>query len=155
MHYKLLLLSFIVFLSCNSADEDEHMEETVTVELAPEDIYAYEVNMDSMTKKRNDSLPARYLHVDSLLKGMNERFEAVRIEKVKQSNDTLYTRIPDAEYLTQRMGSAGPEFYFTSLYFNLTAVPGIRYIKVDLEEGDHAGPTLLGPENFSNYKEAK
>ncbi len=151
---KYLLSIFLFLAACNSADVENEDNDTVAVEkivLQPEEIYAYSVDLDSMRRVANE-LPPEYVQVDSMIKGLNARYPDIILEKIKQSNDTLYTKIDNAEHLTQRMGSAGAEAYFANLYFNLTAVPGVRYVKVDLEEGDHAGPTLLGPNAFSQIR---
>ena len=148
------LLAFAIFLvACNSADNepDEVIEEAATP-LSAEEIYAWSVDMDSQLVRKNPDLPENYYQADSIIKGLNSQYPEIQLQKIRQSNDTLYTRIPNAEHLTQRMGSSGPEMYFATVYFNLTAVPGIRYVNVDMEEGDHAGPGVYGPNNFKDYK---
>lgn len=150
---KYILILAIVFAACNSADPaQEIVEEEEASLLSSEEMYAWSVDMDSMRVRKNDNLPENYFQADSLIKGLNSQYPEIQLEKVRQSNDTLYTRIPDADHLTQRMGSSGPEAYFAALYFNLTAVPGIRYVRVDMQEGDHAGPGVYGPDSFKDYK---
>ncbi len=151
----LLLLLMIVLIGCNSADVEKIDNNSVTesIRVAPEDIFAWSVNPDSATTTKNTMLPYHYLQVDSLIRGLNARFPEILLQKERQSNDTLYTRIEQAEHLTQRMGSSGPDMYFAAAFFNLTAVPGIRYVKIDMQQGDHAGPVLLRPEDYKNYKE--
>ena len=150
---KYLIVLFFVLTACNANDEPEEVAEVeVPTVLNPEEMYAWSVEADSMQVIRNTDLPENYLNADSLIRGLNSQYPEIQLQKVRQSNDTLYTRIPNAEFLTQRMGSSGPEMYFATLYFNLTAVPGVRYVNVDLEEGDHAGPGVYGPDDFKDYK---
>ena len=46
------------------------------------------------------------------------------------------------------MGSTGPELYFAEAVYNLTEIPGIRFINFSLTEGDHAGPDTYSRDSF-------
>jgi hypothetical protein len=69
---------------------------------------------------------------------------------IKTSGDTVYLKIPEATYLTQQMGSSGPTMYFANLVYNLTEIPGIKNINVDLLEGDHAQPGTFNQDSFKD-----
>ncbi|RYF84325.1 MAG: hypothetical protein EON98_09525 [Chitinophagaceae bacterium] len=79
----------------------------------------------------------------------------IRLEKVKQSNDTLYTQIKNANYLTEQMGSAGSEQYIAQAVLNLTSAPGVKYVRIDFEVGSHAMPDVWSKENFKDFKEVE
>lgn len=64
------------------------------------------------------------------------------------SGDTLFIKIPDATYLTQQMGSAGPEVYLAEVIYNCTEIPGIKFVHLDFTEGDHAQPGTFKREDF-------
>lgn len=161
-----LLVCFIA--SCATKEEKQDTEEVVTTEPVDTvvnempvkiynpntELYVWRATAD-YEKKKNPALAAPSLPVDSLIKGLNEYYENVFLEKVKQGGDTLYTVIRESEHLTQRMGSTGSEIYVADVVLNLTSVPGIKYVKIDFKEGDHAQPGVWTAANFKSYKEKK
>jgi hypothetical protein len=48
------------------------------------------------------------------------------------------------------MGSTGPTMFLSSAVYNLTEIPGIRYVNFDFEEGDHASPGTFSRESFKD-----
>lgn len=89
------------------------------------------------------------LTITSVISYLNSQYPNVQLEYLRTSADTLFISIPDAMYLTQQMGSTGPALYFAAAVYNLTEIPGIRYVNFDFEEGDHAQPSVLDRENFN------
>jgi len=69
---------------------------------------------------------------------------------LKISNDTAYLKIPEATHLTQQMGSTGAQLYLAQVIYNLTEIPGIRFVNLDFEEGDHAAPGTYTRESFKD-----
>jgi hypothetical protein len=78
--------------------------------------------------------------------------EKIVLEKIKISGDTIYTIIKDSKYLTDGIGTTGAEVYLADVVLNLTEVPGIKYVNIDLEEGSHMQPGTWNKENFVKYK---
>jgi hypothetical protein len=76
----------------------------------------------------------------------------IKLEYIKSSGDTIFIRIPDANYLTQQMGSSGAEAYLAELVYDCTEIPGIRLVNLDFEEGDHAQPGTYKREDFNTAK---
>lgn len=154
---KPYFILFVFLLSCNSGDTDTTVEEIESTDssivYAPEKLYIWSVDSDSMTKIKNPVVKPEYYNVDTIIKGLNFQYPEIQLKKIKQSNDTLYLGIDDAEYMTQRMGSSGPVFYMANVYFNFTAIPGISYVYLDFTEGDHARPGILTLEDYKHYKE--
>jgi len=74
----------------------------------------------------------------------------VQLAFVKTSGDTVYLKIPDPMYLTQQMGSSGPTIYLAQAVYSLTEVPGIKYVNLDFEEGDHASPGTFNRDSFKD-----
>lgn len=116
-------------------------------------IHLWRVNVDSNSKKRTPNFNEANLNVDSLIRGLNKLYPNVLLEKVKTSGDTVYTKIRDSEYLSESIGSSGPQFYFAEVVLNLTSVPNINFVKIDFEEGSHAVPGVWSAEEYSGYKE--
>lgn len=88
------------------------------------------------------------LSVDAVTRLLNSRYPNIQLQVLRQSGDTLYVQIPEATYLTQQMGSTGPELYFGEAVYNLTEITGIRFINFALAEGDHAGPDTYNRDSF-------
>ena len=108
---------------------------------------------DNYKKIKNPVYMEEILNADSLIKGLNELNENVFVEKITISGDTLYTIIRNSTYLAEQMGSTGAEVYVADLVLNLTAVPGIKYVHLQLEEGSHIQPGTWSQDNFKKYKE--
>jgi hypothetical protein len=162
-----ILLLALLMLGCNQTAE----KEVTTNELPPQKdtmvvqkegevfnpdskLYIWKATPD-YKKIKNTDIPAGLLNADSLIKGLNEQYENIFLEKIKISGDTIYTKIKNASYLTDQMGSTGAEVYVADVVLNLTAVPGIKYVNIDLVEGSHMEPGVWSLENFKKYTEVK
>ena len=143
--YSSVLLLFIVSCSNNKPEEAE----TPVAE-----IYLWEAGLNDSTgllqMKKIISPVVDSLSVISVTGYINGEDSNIQLEYVKTSGDTVFLKIPDAEYLTQRMGSSGPTMYLAGVVYNFTEIPGIKYVNLDFEEGDHAQPGTYSRENFSN-----
>ncbi len=151
---KLFYLSVVVsvfIMACgnNSANKQEADDDSLIVNT----IYSWEATIDSsyLLKMVKDSAkgPDSFT-VTAVLSFINNKYPEIKLEMVRQSNDTLFVKSDDASYLTQRMGSTGPTLYFGDAVYNLTEIPGIRYVDFAIEEGDHAGPGTYNRESFNN-----
>ena len=156
---KSTFLLILAAISCNSNKEEETgtvLADSATVEETPvvinTDLYIWELDPSSMTRKKNPVAAEGSIPVDSLITGLNRKFPEIRMEKVKQSGDTLVARIPDASFLTQQFGSTGAEYYVAEAVLNLTTVPGINFVKLEFKPGDHAEPGVFSKKSFEKYK---
>lgn len=148
---KFILFTALVsfFMACNnSGKSDETIPDTVVA------VQAWEATLNDSTDKieLNKSVPdgPDSLSVDAVIRFLNLRNPNIQVQYVKQSGDTLYISIPQATYLTQQMGSTGPELFFAESVYNLTEIPGIHYVRYDFEEGDHAQPGLFSRDSFKD-----
>jgi hypothetical protein len=164
---RILLLAVITaVVSCNANKEEaiksssiETIEDSATVEPTlqynPESkLYVWKANFD-YTKVQNPTLQQAILNSDSLIKGLNERYENVFLQKDRISGDTLYTFIDDSQYLSNQMGSTGAEVYIADVVLNLAEVPGVKYVAIKMEEGSHAQSGIWTKQNFEQYKTVK
>lgn len=167
-----VILSFL-FFSCNdSSTEHKPVDKDTTRQLINQDtspkvviadtskmagtiLYVWLVDFDNKTKKRNPKFKEEYLNVDTLIKGLNELYPNIKLEKVKISNDTLFTKILDSEYLGERMGMSGAALYLANAIINLTSVDKIKYVKIGFDEGSHATPGIWSAKDFNGYKEIR
>lgn len=126
--YSSVLLLFIVSCSNNKSEEAE----TPVAE-----IYLWEAGLNDSTgllqMKKIISPVVDSLSVASVTGYINGDDSNIQLEYVKTSGDTVFLKILDAEYLTQRMGSSGPTMYLAGVVYNFTEIPGIKYVNFDFE----------------------
>jgi hypothetical protein len=142
----------VLFGSCGSNSADKPTAEGDSADAAP--AVAWEAVINDSTQrlemKRSANAGPDSLSVPAVISFLNKANPDIKLELVKSSNDTLFLKIADAEHLTQRMGSTGPTMYFAAAVYNLTEVPGVRYVNFDFPEGDHAEPGTFGRDNFKD-----
>lgn len=115
--------------------------------------WIWQADANKKTKNKNPQIDSSYYNVDTLLAGLNGKYPRIKLEKSRIGHDTLYAAIRDADYLTEQMGSTGAEQYIADAVLNLTAVPEIRFVRIDFEEGSHASPDVWSRDSFAGYKE--
>jgi hypothetical protein len=149
----LFFLSFtaLLFISCGSNKADEPIVE----EDSPIAInYAWQASLNDSTgkleMKKAEAAGLDSISTASIIDYINRSDSSIHLDIVKISNDTVYLKIQDATYLTQRMGSTGSEMYLAGAVYNLTELPGIHYINLDFEEGDHASPGTFSRDSFKD-----
>lgn len=168
-----LLILLFVFLACYHSSSEQKAVQKDTIEyvgstdssgkVGVQDatkadgtvLYVWCIDFENKRKTRNPNLKEEYLNVDTLIRGLNQLHPAIKLEKVRFSNDTLFTRILDSEYLAERMGTSGAALYLAEVVINLTSVSKIRYVSMDFEEGSHASPGIWSAKDFLEYKEIR
>lgn len=159
------ILALALLFSCSNNANDRTADDSTRIrelpvdsseadieELSKEDFYIWKVDNEDKTMRRNPKLGDDELGVDTLIIGLNEMYPKIKLEKIKQSHDTLYTQIKNADYLTEQMGSAGSEAYLAQAVLNLTAAQGVNFVRIDFEMGSHAMPDVWGKNSFKDYK---
>ena len=151
-YFSLLILASLLFIACNnSADKPE--DDGDTTDLNPP-VYSWQASLNDSTGKlevkKSDAVGPDSLSVPAVITYLNKTNINVQLAFVKNSGDTVYLKIPDAMYLTQQMGSSGPTIYLAQAVYNLTEVPGIKYVNLDFDEGDHASPGTFNRESFKD-----
>lgn len=145
MKKTIIALSGLIFLyACGGSDTEA------------ETLPAVEVNMWNMDQDSVGNLiGTKFIatEIDSLypepvITFINNNNPNIKLEFAKTSGDTLFLRIPDATFLTQQMGSSGPEVYFAETVYNCTEIPGIKFVSFDFKAGDHAEPGTFKREDF-------
>lgn len=147
--YILILDSSILIIACgnNNADGPEDGEDTMAA------FPSWEATLNDSGRlevKRSEQPRPDSLSPEAFTIFLNKRYPNVQLQLIKTSGDTLYMSIPEPTYLTQQMGSSGPQIYFADVVYNLTDIPGIRYVNFDFEAGDHAAPAVLNRNSFKN-----
>lgn len=152
MRNTLILLLALALVCCRGKDEkiNENIED---IPLAFSDtMLIWDVNADSMIMTRDASIPDSAVTLGRIINGLNERYPEIQLVFVNQSNDTLYTKVPNGEYLGNQMGSAGATEWFADAVINLTSVRGINYISFTMDTFSHAGSTIIGREKYGDWK---
>jgi hypothetical protein len=111
----------------------------------------YDENANQMTlvEIKND---ARKLSAGEVAGLLNARYQAVKLDLLKSSGDTIFLQIKNATKLTREMGSAGAQAYLAEVTFSFTELEGIKVVDLLFEEGDHAMPGSYKREDFSEFK---
>lgn len=109
-------------------------------------IWEYDMASDSLIKR----ITPNDISYQVVLKQFNMRYPLINVAFVKLSDDTIFVKIEDASYLTQRMGSAGAYAFMSEFVYSLTEVPTIHFVDIDFQEGDHASPGMYSREDFKN-----
>ena len=166
-----IILIFCFFISCqtNSIKSDHisidsvkqpFLTDTPAITLGHDTLkstgtilYVWSVDFDNKTKTRNLKFKQEYLNIDSLIKGLNQTYPNIKLDKIKISGDTLFTEIKDSEYLGERIGSDGAFAYIADAVINLTSVKDINFVKIDFDDGSHISPGTWSKKEYSNYKE--
>jgi hypothetical protein len=140
------IILFLVSCGSNQTSEADVNNDTLTQQQswqASLDDSSGNINLNRSGAPFPDSLT-----INAVTTFLNSRYPNIQLQVLRQSGDTLYVKIPEATYLTQQMGSTGPELYFGEAVYNLTEIPGIRFINFAMAEGDHASPGTYNRDSF-------
>lgn len=114
------------------------------------DIWIYDYDRDMPVK--NKEVNADTLSPIKLVNFINaiEGHDKIHLEFIKTHLDTIFVKIKESTYLTQRMGSSGAKDYMSTTTFTLTELKGIKKVNFNFEEGDHATPGTYSREYYIN-----
>ena len=148
MRYAIIILMALVLTNCSNDDKKINEAEY----LIDDSILAWETNLDSMIMRRDSTIPDSAITIKRIINGLNEKYPEVYIYFLKQSGDTAYTGVPDADYLGEQMGDAGAMAWFADAVINITSVPGINYVSFKMDTHSHASSTVIGREQYNDWK---
>ncbi len=148
MRFTSIALLALVLICCRSKDENF---DDIPIAIG-DSILVWHTNADSLLMKRDTTIPDTAITVRRIINGLNQKYPEIQLVYLKQNNDTLYTRVPNGEYLGNQMGSAGASAWFADAAINLTSVPGINYVSFSMDTFSHAGSTVISRENYKNWK---
>jgi hypothetical protein len=145
----IILFSGMAVIACrNKADKPITESDTALA------VYSWQSALNDssgrLEMKKVEAVGPDSLSPAAVVSYLNSTDSTVRLVLIKTSGDTVYLKIPDAEHLTQQMGSTGSTLYMAQVVYNLTEIPGIKYVNLDFEEGDHASPGTYTRENFKD-----
>jgi len=148
-----IIAACLLLFACNN-NADKEVVISIDSTAGNSDISSWAPDLDDTTgrlvmKKVTTDGPDT-LSVSSVIEFLNRTNPNVQLFLTRTSGDTIYIHIPQADYLTQQMGSTGPTMYFANAVYNLTEVPGYHVVNFDFIEGDHAMPGPLNRESFKD-----
>lgn len=139
---------FLIIAGC-AGDNRQKEEYAVAEEVVPSLPYLAEFNdMGEITVSKNDAFDFSIIQQDRLVGAFEHHYPEIDLEISHIAADTIYIRIADATFLTQRMGSAGAWSYLMEVTYALTELPEIEAVSFDFEEGDHAVPDIYTRASF-------
>ena len=111
-------------------------------------IAIFDDTSEKLGVEKNPDFNGSSLTVDALTQALITNYPEIKPEVDRISNDTLYVRIADAQYLTQQMGSSGAMMYLLEATYAYTELPEVNAVNFSFKEGDHAIPGTYTRERF-------
>lgn len=152
-HAKLIAVFLVLVVACKCNNDQPA---TPVAELViPDTLLVYDVDPSNKTMHRFTEVPDSAFTVQRVINGLNQKYPDVQLQLLKQQSDTVYVSVPESEVVGERMGSTGAGTWFADVVLNLTAVNGVRFVNITMEEGSHASSGVFKKEDFPAYTEAK
>ncbi len=120
------------------------VEEETSIEDNP--IWEYDYEADSLVRTDSTSSNLTAKEAIQVVNGLYK--DKIKLEYVKQNEDTLFVKIDSATVLTQQMGSAGARAYIALATYTLTEPQNVHVVIFDFKEGDHAYPGAYSRASF-------
>jgi hypothetical protein len=158
--YFLLSIIIITAFSCNTKKSEQKTTDSDTVVLNRvtdssnikiDGHYFWSAELaptSGVVMKRTTPLPADSVTAPNIIQMLNNTYPEIPLQIGKVSNDTMFVKISNSKYLTQQMGSSGPEVYMAEVTYNLTEIAGINFVAIMFKEGDHARPGIFSRTDF-------
>lgn len=145
----------IIIAACNNDKDDVNSSDSAAI-VVPDSLLVYQVDAEAKIMKRFTEIPADSITVERVINGLNQKYPEVRMQFIKQSNDTVYVKFADGgEYIGERMGSTGSAAYLSDAALNVTGVNGVNYVNFAVERHSHISTSVLGKKDFEEFKEEK
>jgi hypothetical protein len=152
-HLIIVAIVLVTACKCNNDQQEPITEDSILV--IPDTLLVYDVNTDTRTWKKFTEVPDSAFTASRIVNGLNQKYPEVQLQLIKQSNDTLYVTVPNNEFLGEQMGNAGAVSWFSDAVLNLTGVPGVTYVNMQMEKRSHALPGVFTKENVKGYQERR
>lgn len=154
-HFALCLLIVSINYSCfqDSSIKQNDVKDSLVQTTIVEDhlefpLWEYDVRGDSMVQHE---IPNN-VTAEMVIREFNDRYAGViNLDLQRITKDTVFLKIDDATYLTQRMGTTGAFAFMAELVYSLTEVPSVYIVNLDFEEGDHASPGVYRRADFDTH----
>jgi hypothetical protein len=160
MKYILLIGFTFLIVSCVQNNKKSDIIKESTTQSIDSNIqkmysrcyYIWSVDSEGKTMKLNPTIKEEDANLDSIIVGLNCKHPFVQLSRKKFVGDTLILDINDSEYLTQQIGTYGATQYLAETIINLTSCKAAKFVRLNFEEGDHAGPGIWSRNDFAYFK---
>ena len=163
-----LFLITIILFSCGSNDSKEEVvykteRDTALVAANPDTSVKiinnklfWSVQANAQNEKRELKKPSTVaintFAPQQLVDSLNNIFADMQLIYKKIGHDTLYISMPKSTRLTNNIGDTGAENYLATVVYNLTELPGIKYVNLDIAPGNHAEPGVYSRDDFKKMQ---
>jgi len=115
----------------------------------------WNADTDAHTRNRLFKPTDSVRSIQPVLNGINQTWPEPGIFLVKHSLDTITAGFHDPDWLSEKIGNATAEQYFSFAAMNLLEIKGVRVVCFELPEGSHASSSCWFREDFSEWQENK
>jgi hypothetical protein len=88
----------------------------------------------------------------AFVNGINKTYNEIKLMFDRVSSDTVFIKIPEAIWLTDRAGNSGAEQYLSFAALNLLETKGANFVHFDFTAGAHARPATWSRKDFKDWK---
>lgn len=154
---RLLYCCLLMAASCNSGKQEATPPDSTTIAAADSSAvvisdahYFWEADLSgkAMEMKKARPVPADSLNTEAILGMLNTEYPELKLELLRSAGDTVFVKVGNSTYLTQRLGSTGAEAVLAELTYNLTEAAGIHNVHLSFKRGDHATPGTYARTDF-------
>jgi hypothetical protein len=146
MKRYLLLLCFVAgIIGCNN---EASKEPDVVADVnqpqqwfATDTVVIWDCSAEEEMRKRIYAPLDSVTVAQALINGVNKTYGEMKLEFDRLAGDTLYVKIPEASWLTERAGNSGAEQYLSFAALNLLETKAVNHVHFDFTAGVHARPT--------------
>ncbi len=154
-----ILLSFIsfVFIACNiplkneeqkveairqidldSLSDQAIIQELINDSVLSDSIFAWHFDRKAFIPRQRHPANRDSLSLEETIEHINKNkfFGKVQLKLHGVSNDTVYIKIPEAKFLTEKVGFDLAQDFLSTTTFILTDLDGINFVNFDFESGN-------------------
>lgn len=155
IRYITSILFLALVFSCNNDAAKNKDNETATAPqqwFETDTLLVWDCTAEDHSRKKIFAPRDSVAVPQAFINGINKTYAEVKLSFDHMSNDTLFVKIPNAEWLTNRAGNAGAEQYLTFAALNLLETKGINHVDFIFESGAHARAATWTDIEFKDWK---
>ncbi len=156
IRYLLALCSVALVVACNNeasnetkaaADAEPPQQWFVT-----DTVIVWDCSAEAKEKKKIFAPKDSVTVPQAFVNGINKTYNEIKLVFDRVSSDTVFIKIPEAIWLTDRAGNSGAEQYLSFAALNLLETKGAGYVHFDFTAGAHARPATWSRKDFKDWK---
>lgn len=151
----LVLAALVLVTACKCGNDRNQPTAADSTLVIPDTLLVYDVDAESKTINPYTEVPDSAFTAERVVNGLNAKYPDVQLQLLRQGGDTVFVAVPQSEHLGERMGSAGAMAWYADAVLNLSAIPGVRYVNIEMEKHSHALPGTFSKEDFPDFKVAQ